>query len=103
MKKLLLLLTIFLLISCDGIDSKDHIVELVLKAETKHLKRYNQLLQLTKHNKDTLISNYIVKIKDSLKNDALEAKGLVDGKSGIMFGEFKNSKNKIDEYIKLCE
>ena len=42
MKKLLLLLTIFLLISCDGIDSKDHIVELVLKAETKHLKRYNQ-------------------------------------------------------------
>lgn len=103
MKKLLLLLTIFLLISCDGIDSKDGIVEAVLKVETTHLKRYNKLLQLTKYNKDTVISNYIIKVKDTLKSDALTAKGIIEGRSGIIIGEMKNSKNKINEYIKLCE
>lgn len=102
MKKLLLLV-ILLSISCDGIDSKDQLIESVLKVETTHLKRYNQLLQLTKNSKDTVVSNYIIKVKDTLKNGALEAKGLIDGKSGIMFGEFKNSKHKLDEYIKLCE
>lgn len=104
MKKILLLtLAIFSLISCDGIDSKDDIVESILKVETEHIKRYNKLLQLTKINKDTIVSNYIIKVKDSLKNDALEVKGLIDGNSSIMFGEFKNSKHKLDEYIKLCE
>lgn len=103
MKKLILLVIILLSISCDGIDSKDQIVESVLKVETIHLKRYNKLLQLTKNNKDTLISNYIIKVKDSLKNDALIVKGLINGNSGIMFGKLSNSKNKIDNYIKLCE
>lgn len=103
MKKLLLLLVILLTISCDGFDSKDEIVETVLKVETTHLKRYNQLLQLTNNSKDTLISNYIIKVKDTLKNEALIVKGVIDGNSGIMFGEMKNSKNKINEYIKLCE
>lgn len=102
MKKLLLLLVILLSISCDGIDSKDQLIESVLKVETTHLKRYNQLLQLTKNSKDTVVSNYIIKVKDTLKNDALTAKGIIEGNSGIMFGEMKNSKNKIDEYIKLC-
>ena len=102
MKKLLLLLIILLSISCDGIDSKDQFSESVLKVETTHLKRYNQLLQLTKNSKDTVVSNYIIKVKDTLKNDALTAKGIIEGNSGIMFGEMKNSKNKIDEYIKLC-
>ena len=103
MKKLLLLFVILLSISCDGIDSKDEIVTIVLKTETKHLKRYNKLLELTKNSKDTVISNYIIKVKDTLKNEALTAKGIIEGNSGIMFGEMKDSKNKMNEYIKLCE
>lgn len=103
MKKLLLLFVILLSISCDGFDPKDNEIETVIKVETNHIKRYNQLLKLTKNSKDTIVSNYIVKIKDTLKYEALVAKGLIDGNSGIMFGKLSNSKNKIDEYIKLCE
>jgi hypothetical protein len=103
MKKLLLLFVILLSISCDGIDSKDETINTVLKMETEHLKRYNKLLELTKNSKDTLVSNYIIKVKDTLKNEALTAKGIIEGNSGIMFGEMKDSKNKMNEYIKLCE
>lgn len=103
MKKLLLLLVILLIISCDGIDPKDDSIEKVLTIETIHLKRYNHLLNLSKNSKDTLISNYIIKVKDTLKNEALVAKGLIDGNSGIMFGKLSNSKNKMNDYLKLCE
>lgn len=105
MKKLLLLIIILLLlsISCDGIDSKDEMIEDVIKIETTHLKRYNKILQISKNNEDTIVSNYIIKVKDTLKNEALTAKGIIEGNSGIMFGKLSNSKNKIDEYIKLCK
>jgi hypothetical protein len=103
MKKLLLLSVILLSISCDGIDSKDDSLEAILKLEIIHIKRYNQLLELSKSNKDTAVSNYITKVKDTLKDDALTVKGLVNGNSGIMFGKLSNSKNKIEKYIKLCE
>lgn len=103
MKKLLLLFVIVLSTSCDGFDSKDEEIESVLKNEIVHIKRYNKLLELTKNSKDTFVSNYIIKVRDTLKNEALIAKGIIDGNSGIMFGELKNSKNKMENYLKLCE
>lgn len=101
MKKLLLLLGVVLtLTSCDGIDSKDKLISTVLKIETEHLQRYNKLQKMSK---DTAVVNYISKVKDSLKSDALEAKGILEGESGVMYGSLKDSKNMVDEYIELCK
>lgn len=97
---LLLLLTIIIIISCDGVDSKDDIISEILKTEIRHIKRYNKLEKISK---DTLTMNYIKKVKDTLKSEALMTKGLLTGNSGIMFGNLKDSKNLIEEYIKLCK
>ena len=100
MKKLILLGIGMCLISCDGIDSKDSIISQVLKIETVHLKRYNTLQKLSK---DTATVNYISKVKDSLKLDAFEAKGVLNSRSGIMHGSLSESKVMLDEYIELCK
>ena len=106
MKNLLLLLLLLLLgavlvlTSCDGIDSKDKLISSILKVETEHLQRYNKLQKVSK---DTALVNYISKIKDSLKTEALVAKGTLEAKSGIINGSLENFKKILDEYIELCK
>ncbi len=101
MKKLLLgAILLFSMLSCDGIDSKDGIISAVLKVETNHLKEYNKIQKLTK---DTIVINHISKLKDSLKLDAVKCEGLVEGRTGIMFGSMAKSKQMLKEYIKLCK
>jgi len=101
MKKLLSILVLSItLISCDGIDNKDKLLSTIIESDTKHLQRYNTLQKISK---DTSVVNYISKLKDSLKLEAIEAKGTLSGASGIYFGSLTKSQILVEDYIKLCK
>jgi len=100
MKKVLVLFGMVFLLSCDGISSKDKVISSVLESETRHLKRYNELQKISK---DTAVVSYLSKLKDSLKLEAIESRGVLKSNSGIIYGSLENSQIMVEEYIKLCE
>jgi hypothetical protein len=101
MKKLItILILLFTLVSCDGLDSKDEIINEIINLEIKHVKQYNKIQKISK---DTIVINYITKLKDSLKNDAIESKITIYSNSGMLFGSLTDSKIRINEYIELCK
>lgn len=100
MKNLLTLFIIIFLTSCNGLDNQDDIINQIIENETKHLNRYNYI---QKTSKDTIITNYISILKDSLKSTAEETKTELYENDGFYFGDLSEPKYRIEEYIKLCK
>jgi hypothetical protein len=101
MKKVLTFLLLSLMfISCNDINNIDDKLSTVIKVEIEHLKRYNNIQKLSK---DTVVINYIIKVKDSLKISAIKSQGLIEGKTGLIFGDLKKPQEELKKYIKLCK